>query len=114
MLHATSASAGPVLEIPQVLAPAADRKNSAPSVDVSPLPEEPAPAPSAVGSIEDYEHQDSYPYHAGVVSRPAAPIDPGANHAPEGNHAALGNRAIVGAFVLGVLALELHAADGHR
>jgi hypothetical protein len=85
-----------------------------PSIDDTAPPEQPrnqaiAPMPAALGSIADYENQDSEASSAApLTSSAGAPIE------HRGAQATVQNEAILGALVLGVIALELTAGNHHR
>jgi hypothetical protein len=108
-----NAIAEQTLELPQT---AAANSAFAPSEVVAdaapkPQPEVMAPMPAGVGSLADYEDQDSSPQQAqarNAMGSAGSPID------PLGSHPSLGNEVVMGALVLGVLAMELGAAHHHR
>ena len=71
-----------------------------------------APMPSGLGSIDDYESQGESSSSTGITSAPSNPrIDP---NGPNGNRQALVNDVILGALVVGLFAMEVHAAHQHR
>jgi hypothetical protein len=111
MVPAAIALGDQVLELPQPAAPAASADASTNNA-ASPQRlrnEASAPMPAGLGSIADYENQDSDASGAATATSPAgAPIE------HRGPQATVQNEAILGALVLGVIALELTAGNHHR
>ena len=68
-----------------------------------------APMPSGLGSVDDYENQGESSYPAAVAGAPSnLRVD------PNGNRDALVKDVVLGALVIGLFALEAHAAQQHR
>ncbi len=111
MVPAATAFCDQVLELPQPAAPVASTDAS---TNNAASPEQPrnqasAPMPAGLGSIADYENQDSEASSAApLTSSAGAPIE------HRGAQATVQNEAILGALVLGVIALELTAGNHHR
>ncbi len=107
----TAVSAAQVLEVPQLIAAASTPRHSATRVDdavTEPGPEYAVATPEGVGSLDEYEsqHTSAHPVLGSLST--AAPVDPKANRSE------MGNSILVGALILGVLAMELHATQQHR
>jgi len=112
LMPARMAVAEQVLELPQNAARLASPDASVEDAaqPENPRPETIAAMPAGLGSVDDYESQDASSHSTtGAVSRP-----PTAPSERRSNHAALGNDLILGALVLGVLAIELRGAHQHR
>jgi len=100
-----------VLELPTSGAPAAASDASPDDVVAyeKSAPKAVAPMPSGLGSIDDYETQDSSPYAANSAgTRGTTHVD------HRGQQSALVDEVMVGALVIGVLAMELNSAHHHR
>jgi len=126
------ARAEQVLEIPQVKAPATSAPTPADTeaTPVSPRYPRPeavarrddAPAiPSNVGSLEEYERQDTDDASSPRRNPPSGIYGPGAALAganfqidPGGNRQALTSDLVLGALMLGVFAMEMNEAHQHR
>lgn len=111
ILPARTTFADQVLELPQAVAPASYRDASAADGAAEPPPRRQAmaPMPSGLGSLDDYERQGESDRPAGLASGPSnVRID------PNGNREALANDIILGALVIGLFALEMHAAHQNR
>ncbi len=120
---ARMAFAEQVLELPQPTAPSLSSGGPAeagPAVEKS-APREVAPLPSGLGSIDDYENQDSSSrpsryatgYPAGYAANGVG-ASGGTRIDHRGQPTQLQNEVMLGAVVLGVLAMELGRAHRHR
>ena|SRR5579871_461757 len=120
---ARMAFAEQVLELPQPTAPSVSSSvptDEGATVEKS-APREVAPLPSGLGSIDDYENQDSSPrssrYAAGYPAGYAANgvgASGGTRIDHRGQPTQLQNEVMLGAVVLGVLAMELSHSHHHR
>jgi hypothetical protein len=105
----TDVHAAQVLELPQT-APASSEVPAPPPIS-PPARARGArseAAPAGVGSVSDYESQEGDPQASVAAPQASSPFD------RRGNRAALTNELMMGALVIGVLAMELHAAHQHR
>jgi hypothetical protein len=109
-IPARVAFAGQTLELPQTAAPVTSA--STPIGDTTtpePQPQAIAALPAGLGSIDDYESQDSDARPAPTANRVASrPFD------RQSNHPSMANDVILGALILGVLAMELSGGHRHR
>jgi hypothetical protein len=118
VLPMRTAFADQVLELPQAPARAASSDTSRDASryvpdDVAPKPaphrRAMAPMPAGLGSIDDYESQDGSSSSSGIAGAGLSPrID------PNRNGDALANEVILGALVIGLFAMEVHAAHQHH
>ena len=111
VIPARMAFAEQVLELPQTAAPSPTSDSSIESASLAESPHRSvAPMPAGLGTIDDYEAEgSSSPYSAGSGAPSGnAPVERRASQNT------LTNEVVVGALVLGVLAMELHAAHQHR
>ena len=110
VLPARTAFANQVLELPQTTAPVSSPAASADgAAEPEPQRQAVAPMPSGLGSVDDYENQGESSYSGGIANAPSnLRID------PNGNRDALVKDVVLGALVIGLFALEAHAARQHR
>lgn len=110
MVPARVAFASQTLELPS----SAPSSTSNPSIENPPPPQarirSTDPLPPGLGTIDDYEAQDPS-YRSSAGSNAPSGNAPAERRA---NQPALVNEVVVGALVLGVLAMEMHAAHRHR
>lgn len=110
VLPARMAFADQVLELPQAAAPVSSQYASgAPAAAPEPERQAMAPMPAGIGSVDEYESQGESSYPAGIASTPSnLHID------PNRNRDGLVKDLVLGALVIGLFALEVHAAQQHR